>query len=904
MHGSKVCLLIFVLSAFASASPCLGQERDATASLGPRFLLVMNREDKAPVEVDASAIPLLQRRITLQLEGVSRREALAQVSRASGLRLIYADGVVPRNGNVRLRADEITVAAALTDVLLGTGIDLVVTPGGSAVLVRRPLPAQPGSVSGRVTDAKTGEPLIGATVSVVGTTKGASADNDGRYRIDSVAPGTYTLRARYIGYAPLSASVVVESGQEVTADFALQRSAQQLDELVTVTPGGMQAQVRAVPTPLTIITAADIERQQPRNTQQLIRQAVPTAIAWDVPASPTFTPFSVRGASTLNGSSAMKVFVDGIEVSDFLFAPVDPQSIERIEVIHGPQAAAVYGSDALGGVVQVYTKRGDSTRAGPLVRAQTELGAIQTPYAGFESVLRQKYAASIHGGARAISYNFGGGFSHSGDYLPGGEISRQSAPSAYGGMQYSSDNFTADVFGRYFTNKTPDVFDPQLAATGFFFFTKPNFQPSEITNQSLGTRLTFAPLRGWENILRLGVDRNTVDREQTRPRLTTPADTLLSVFNSQETKRSIAYSAVVRGPLGRGLAGSITAGVDHYSLPASAFSASSTAKTRGVIDNAGLPIFASRVVINNTGYFAQGELGIRDALFLTAGLRAESNSEFGDSLGTPVSPRFGASVVQEVGAATIKVRGSWGRGIRAPAPGQKGANVSSFQIQLPNPLLGPERQEGWDAGVDAIFGSQGSLSVTWYDQRATNLIDFVQLSPTPVPTVQFQNVARVRNMGVEVEGRLMLGRIQLNGQYGYTRSRVDELGPSYAGDLRPGDQALQTPKHTAGGGLSVELLPRTTLTGGVTYVGSWNTYDNFALFSCFGGTGPCRPSNRDYIVRYPGFAKINASILHSVTSTFTAFLSVENLTNNEAHELGNGQPVFGRITTLGLRFQQ
>ena len=61
----------------------------------------------------------------------------------------------------------------------------------------------------------------------------------------------------------------------------------------------------------------------------------------------------------------MKVFVDGIEVANPTTAAVDPNSIERIEVIRGPQAAAIYGSDAIGGVIQIFTKRGDPTLSHP-----------------------------------------------------------------------------------------------------------------------------------------------------------------------------------------------------------------------------------------------------------------------------------------------------------------------------------------------------------------------------------------------------------------------------------------------------------------------------------------------------------------------------------------------------------
>ena len=65
-------------------------------------------------------------------------------------------------------------------------------------------------------------------------------------------------------------------------------------------------------------------------------------------------------------------------------------------------------------------------------------------------------------------------------------------------------------------------------------------------------------------------------------------------------------------------------------------------------------------------------------------------------------------------------------------------------------------------------------------------------------TTQFQNVGRVKNTGVEVEGALRVGALQFKGQYGYARSRIAQLAPNYTGDLRVGDQSRSTPTHTAG----------------------------------------------------------------------------------------------------------
>src|SRR5882724_8352313 len=207
----------------------LGQVRGAkaqeiaTASYerGPRFLLAMATE---VVPVDVSKTPVLARRLNLELEGATLKEALAEIAAQSGLVLAYSDDAVPLDKRVHLRAEVITTAAALTDVLFDAGVDVVFRADGSAALVKRPPPVQNGSVSGRVTDAKTSAGIVGATIFIDRTSLSATTDADGRYRIAEVPPGTYAVRARYIGYAPGVVSVTVSADQEATADFALQQA--------------------------------------------------------------------------------------------------------------------------------------------------------------------------------------------------------------------------------------------------------------------------------------------------------------------------------------------------------------------------------------------------------------------------------------------------------------------------------------------------------------------------------------------------------------------------------------------------------------------------------------------------------------------------------------------------------
>jgi outer membrane receptor protein involved in Fe transport len=851
---------------------------------------------------DASGLSILQRRVTLELNRVPLAVALRRATSQARLDLSYDKAILPAGRRVSLHAQQLTLVSALTEILLQTGLDVAVGRTGQLALVRKPeaATADSGSIAGRVTDKATGQPIVGAMVALDGTSGSATSDEEGKYRILDVPAGSYVLRVRYIGYRPAMSPVTVGANTEVTADIALEKSAQKLDEVVS-TGTVLPTEVRALPTPVTVITPEEIAERHPHSLAEVIRQAVPTAVGFDLPDQPYTTNFSVRGASALSGGGAMKVFVDGIEASQPGYSPVDPSSIERIEVVRGPQAATIYGPDAAGGVVQIFTKHGDPALERPQIDAAAALGVAQTPYDGVGGVLRQEYSGSVRGGAGDVGYNFGGSYFHLANYLPADEISRQSSPSIYGGMHFARGILTADVSARYMHHESASALNPLIMTTGLARYSKPQYTPLTSVNETYGARLTVAPTGWLRNQLTFGVDRSTLNTTQSRPRLTTPDDTLLSLFENGYRKVSIAYNASASGTVGPGIVGTLSAGVDHYDWSGGNFSTSRALNASGTIATSPSDsIRISRTDVKNTGVFAQLQVGLRDAVYLTAGLRADDNSNFGDELGTPLLPRVGLSVVRQVGEATVKARAAYGEAFRAPQFGASTGLVTATSITLSNPSLAPEQQQGWDAGVDVMFGDRWSLSVSGYDQTARDLIAFVQLGTDPLPTYQYLNVGRVKNRGIEVEGALTFTGVQLRAQYGYTQSRIDELGAAAGGTLEVGDQPEKVPSHTAGGSLTVTPAGGTTLTGGLTYVGSYRRYDGLASLRCSGGTGPCQANPRDYYVMYPGFVKLNATVSQRLTRQIEGFLTVDNLTNSGEYEGYSLAAVMGRITMAGL----
>lgn len=852
--------------------------------------------------LDTARTAILSRRITIAVRDATIPEALAAISEQSGLRFTYDHAVLPARTRVTLSRQSVTVAAALTHVLRGANVDVELTPDGLASVVAHRAVQDSGAITGRVTDSKTGQGIAHATLLVEGIARGATTDDSGAYRIADVAPGTYTLGVRFLGYVEARRTVTVVAGQSLVVNVALVQSVNQLDQVVvagTVVP----TEVKAIPTPVSVITATDIDLQRPQTVAQLFRQAVPSAVAWDIATDPQQTSFAVRGGSTLNiGAGSMKVYLDGIEVTDRTFAAVDPASIDRIEVIRGPEAGTIYGSDAISGVLLVTTRHGSPNSTRPEVNLQAAAGVVQGPYAdqGGGNVARQEYSGSVNGGTQSASYSLGGGYASTGNWVAQGATS---IPSGFGSVHIAQDRITVDITGRDYIQQVGEAFPPDFASTGIPTYTKPTNQFLTSQEQTVGASIGFTPASWWHHSLTIGVDRTLNDLRSSAPALTTPADTFLTVDEQNESRLTLAYNTSVLLQINRMVSANVTAGVDHYDLGNDSYFTSGATNTTGTIEtDPGQPFTVSRAPLTNTGVFVQTQVGVADQLFFTAGVRAEQNSAFGQQLGTPVSPRFGIAYAPSLGSLTLKLRASYGQAIRPPDPGEEEAILTPSTLQLANPRLSPERQSGWDTGIDAAFGGRGSVGVTYYDQVASDLIDGVTINADTNPQVQqFQNLGRVQNRGVELEGTVRLGFGQIAAQYAITSSRVESLGPLYGGDLKVGDQLLVVPQHT--GGLSLAMLPlrRTTVTVGLSYVGTWTNYDVLAELSCFGGTGPCAATSRGYIRPYPGFAKANLAVTQQLTSLVSAFVTVKNVTNNDTYEFFNAEPIQGRVTVAGVR---
>lgn len=225
------------------------------------------------------------------------------------------------------------------------------------------------TIQGHVADDR-GEPLVGANVIVVGTTRGAVTDASGNFSILVPSPGAETVvQARLLGYKSTRQSVTQTSGI-VDVSFNLTLDALQMDEVV-ITGTSVATSKRQLGNAISTVNIREMESTGATAIDAALTGKIAGAQIQQNSGNPAGgITVRLRGASTVLGNADPLYIVDGVIVSNDSpqlidlggyrqnrLVDINPQDIERIEVIKGAAAAAIYGSRANNGVVQIFTKR-------------------------------------------------------------------------------------------------------------------------------------------------------------------------------------------------------------------------------------------------------------------------------------------------------------------------------------------------------------------------------------------------------------------------------------------------------------------------------------------------------------------------------------------------------------------
>ena len=269
-----------------------------------------------------------------------------------------------------------------------------------------------GGVEGRVVDAATGTPIAGVTVHVEDPRRHEVTHEDGGFHIGGLPAGAYTVSFERVGYATRAVEVSVTLGQITDLHVEMEVAAVELEGLVvTATMGGRQSDDALRPT--SVVTGRDLQRQMDASLAGTLESEAGVAVAsmGPAPARPV-----IRG---LAGDRVL-ILEDGQRIGDVSASSpdhavaLDPITAERIEVVRGP-AALFYGSNALGGVVNVITEEIPATRPDRLQGSATLQGRSASD--GFAG------EASLAGPAGNLAINGGLAFRTAGDMTtPLGEV--------------------------------------------------------------------------------------------------------------------------------------------------------------------------------------------------------------------------------------------------------------------------------------------------------------------------------------------------------------------------------------------------------------------------------------------------------------------------------------------------
>jgi TonB-linked SusC/RagA family outer membrane protein len=247
--------------------------------------------------------------------------------------------------------------------------------------------AAQGIVSGRVTDQASGSPLIGARVVIIGTSLTTTTVAEGRYRIAGVPAGAQQVRSFHIGYAAVVKPVTVPDQSTITVDFALTLTPFSLDEVVVTATGDLAK--REVGNSVSTVDVADmVKTSSITNMNDLLVGKAPGVQVLPGNLTGSGARVRIRGASSLSLSNEPIYVLDGIRVTSAVNSSsigiggtnpsrvndLNPEDIESIDVVKGPSASTLYGTDAANGVIVIKTKRGRAGR--PVWNLSVEQGGV------------------------------------------------------------------------------------------------------------------------------------------------------------------------------------------------------------------------------------------------------------------------------------------------------------------------------------------------------------------------------------------------------------------------------------------------------------------------------------------------------------------------------------------------
>jgi vitamin B12 transporter len=534
-------------------------------------------------------------------------------------------------------------------------------------------------------------------------------------------------------------------------------------EKIIVTATKTESYQATVGTSCTVITAKDLEKTGKRTVQEVLRN-VPGVSVMQNGAFGGSASVYLRGAKP----GYTLVLIDGIEVNDpmssdrsFNFAHLTTDNIERIEVVHGPQST-LYGSDALGGAINIITKKG---KGKPKWEISSEAGSQNT----------FKENMGLSGSTEKLNYSI------SASRLDSGGISK-----AVGGCEkdgYENTSISSKIGYRVFGNSELNLVlrftDTETDLDDGSYEDDPNRTDWW---RNLATKLSFKQaLNSWWDH-NLSFSYNDVRRKERdeKDSIDTTEDNQ-SWFKGDNKKFEWQHNF---SPLNWD---TFTGGFEYEEERGSSYNRSGVTIKK-----------VDRKTMDNTGFYFQNQFKLWEKLFITPGLRVDDHELFGRETTYKISTAY---IISQTGT---RLKGNWGTGFKAP---------SLYQLYHPSygdPNLKPDESKSYDFGFEqSLLENKVSFGLTYFHNDFKNMIEWDS------GTSKYRNIGRAETKGFEIGAKLLpIQDLTIGANFSYLDTKDKETGL----------ELLRRPKRQVNLDINWRFLEKGNLNLDINYVGSCKAY--------------------------------------------------------------------------------
>lgn len=676
-----------------------------------------------------------------------------------------------------------------------------------------------GRVRGKVINAASGGAVANAQVLITSEKLGAVSGIDGTYLITNVPPGARTVRVRALGYQVIDKAVAVTANGTTTVDFSVVAAPIALNEIVVTGTAG-SARKREVGNSIGQIKLADVP-EVPSNVSNLLAGRVAgVTVGGGVGNAGGGQAIRLRGSTSVSLTNQPLIYIDGVRTRSEEYPrngiftgatqrgansnssplnDINPDDIDRIEVVKGAAAATLFGTDAAAGVIQIFTKRGAPGAAKWNVQFNSgfsklqKFGTTEAPLLFMDPFLRNggRYGAQAQvsgGSTNNIKYLLSVGADNIAGVLPNDlerkyvlrsnlDFSPARKLNVSFNTSYTNDlinntpagnnaqGLTLNAFRRdrnYFASANPDTIRRVLTQQ----------LNSNIDRLILGTTSTYTPFTNVSSRLTLGIDRAAVENRNVRPYGFPNAP--LGVIQNQRwanTTLSVDWVNNLEHAFGNSVHGTFSFGSQYVSSNVGdvvAYSERFASPTEATVASGSLKnADENRQRVITGGVFVQSLVGLKDRYFLTLGARVDGNSAFGKDFGFQTYPKVSGSWVvsdepfwkEKLG--TLKLRAAYGQAGRAPGafasvqtwdPVGWGDQPAVRPSNRGNAALGPERTSETEVGFDqSLMHGRLNIDLTYFNAITKDALFAVNAAPSQgFLNSVLQNVGRLKKSGLEL----------------------------------------------------------------------------------------------------------------------------------------------------------